>query len=151
MSFPTRCTSAGHHFVNYFSSKTGRVFEVDWQRGEERVVAHPPHVVAANDAETWVALAVAGLGIVQTPCSRVVREHLAAGRLELVLPEWESEALPTWALYPRTMHVPARVRVFIDWVVELYAAEMAEAQGFVAEARRRAGQPRPRRARHPAR
>jgi LysR family transcriptional regulator for bpeEF and oprC len=128
----------GHVFVNYFSSKTGRVFEVDWQRGADKVVAHPPHVAAANDAETWVALAVAGLGLLQVPCGPEVRRRVAAGELEVVLPEWESEPLPSTVLYPRTLHVPARVRVFIDWVVEVYAEETAAASAFAIGARARA-------------
>lgn len=120
-----------HDFVSFFSPKTGRVFEVDFTRGDERIVHTPTHQVAANDADTWIALAVAGLGLVQTPCSRNVREHLAQGTLQRVLGDWHNESLPLFVLYPRTRHLPARVRVFVDWVADLYTTECHEAAAFL--------------------
>jgi LysR family transcriptional regulator for bpeEF and oprC len=122
----------GHVFVNFFSSKTGRVFEVDWQKGDRTVERRAPHLVAANDAETWIALAVAGLGLVQTPCGPAVRRHVEQGDLVLLFPDWRPAPLPLTVLYPRTRHLPARVRVFIDWVVELYREETRAAAAFVA-------------------
>ena len=59
---------ARHVFVGYFSARTGRVFEVDFARGGEERSFRPRHVVAANDADAWIAAAVAGLGLIQVPC-----------------------------------------------------------------------------------
>lgn len=122
---------ARHPFVNFFSAKTGRVFEVELQRGERQVSFLPAHRVAANDADTWIQLAVDGLGIVQAPCSSRVREHLSRGELRVVLPGWTAPALPMFVLYPPTPYVPARVRAFVDWVVELYREECDRAARFV--------------------
>jgi LysR family transcriptional regulator for bpeEF and oprC len=131
----------GHVFVNFFSSRTGRVFEVDWRPpGEPNtapIVHVPPHVVAANDADTWIALAVAGLGIVQTPLSTGVRALVERGALRLLMPGWRSEPLPSNVLYLATRHLPARVRHWVDWLVTLYAAEGEKAARFLAEAEAR--------------
>jgi LysR family transcriptional regulator for bpeEF and oprC len=129
---------AGHVFVNYFSSRTGRVFEVDWTPpgGGEPLVLRPPHVVAANDADTFVALATAGLGIAQGPLGRVVRERIRHRELRLLFPGWRPEPLSVHALYPATRVLPARVRVWVDWLVTLYAEEEAEAKRFLQEAER---------------
>src|SRR5215813_2538950 len=126
----------GHVFVNFFSPRTGRVFEVDWTPpdGSERIELRPPHVVAANDAGTFLALIVAGLGIAQTPLGPAVREAIRRRELRLLLPGWRSDPLPTHVLYPETRVVPARVRVWVDWLVGLYAEEAAEAERFLVQA-----------------
>lgn len=112
-----------HRFVGFFSTRTGRVFEVDFTRGDETRVLRPPQQLAANDADTWIAGAVAGLGLVQAPCSHHVREHLRTGALVRVLPDWQAESLPLAVLWPKNRHLAARVRAFVDWVVEVFAAE----------------------------
>jgi LysR family transcriptional regulator for bpeEF and oprC len=128
----------GHLFVNFFSARTGRVFEVDWQPpdGGEPVVLHPPHVVATNDADTWIALAAAGLGIVQAPLSAGVRERIRRGELRVLMPGWRPEPLPTHVLYPAARVLPARVRAWVDWLVTLYSEEGEAAQRFLEEAER---------------
>ncbi len=121
-----------HTFVNFFSAKTGRVFPVDFEREGKLVTLERPHLVASNESQTWIALAVAGLGLVQTPASLDVRQLVAAGHLKRVLAKWTSEPLPIFVLYPQTRRLPARVRVFIDWVAEVYRAELRLAEAFVA-------------------
>ncbi len=49
-------------------------------------------------------------------------------------------AQPTLAfdrLYPTARHLPARVRLFADWLVEFYAAEAETASRFLSEAEAR--------------
>ena len=126
----------GHVFVNFFSARTGRVFEVDWTPpdGGERLELWPPHVVAANDADTFVSLVAAGLGIAQVPLSAGVRERIRRRELRLLFPGWRPDSLPTHVLYPETRVVPARVRAWVDWLVTLYAEQAAEAQRFLVQA-----------------
>src|SRR5262249_20467146 len=130
----------GHRFVNFFSARTGRVFEVDWisPDGGERIAPAPPRVVAANDAGPSLSLLSAGLGTAQTPLGPAVREAIRRRELRLLLPGWRSDPLPTHVLYPETRVVPARVRVWVDWLVALYAEEVAEAERFRVEAERAA-------------
>jgi LysR family transcriptional regulator for bpeEF and oprC len=129
-----------HVFVNFFSAKTGRVFEADFTGPQGEVLSlRPAHQVAANDADTWLALAVAGMGLVQAPCSSSVRAHLQRGELVVVMPQWRSEGLPISVMYPRTRQLAARVRAFVDWVIELYAQECQLAEQFVEEMLRDAG------------
>ena len=126
----------GHVFVNFFSSKTGRVFEVDWTSvadpASPAIVRTMPHVVAANDADTWIALAVAGMGILQVPLAPDVRARLGRGELTRILTGFRSEPLPSSVLYPAARHLPARVRLFIDFLVELYEAEADAAREYLA-------------------
>lgn len=134
---PTHPDELGAHvFVGFFSAKTGRAYEVDFTRAGETRVIRPMQRLAANDADTWISGAVAGLGLVQAPCSRSVREHLARGALVRVLPDWRAESLPLSVLWPRNRHLAARVRAFVDWVSEVFAEECraaARVAGVIAE------------------
>lgn len=125
-----------HVHVGFFSPRTRRVFALDFERDGEVHTLRPPHRLAANDADTWVAAAVAGLGLVQTPYSRNVRAHCERGELVRVLPEWRVASLPIAVLWPRDKHVVARVRAFVDWVTTLYAAEFRTAAEAEAATRR---------------
>ena len=129
-----------HIFVSFFSPRTGRVFEVDWTPpdGGPPVTLRPRHVVAANDAGTFTALAAAGLGIVQTPLSPGTRERIRRGELQVLMPGWRPEPLPTHVLYPATRVPPARVRVWVDWLVGVFGEEASSAERFLAETERAA-------------
>ncbi len=124
---PQTLRSEGHVAVNFFSAKTGRVFEFDFVRDGERVSLTLPQHVAANDADTHVALGVAGLGLIQVPRTRHVRALIDGGQLLPVLHAWSGGTLALVVMYPRHRHLSARLRVFIDWVVALYEREFAAA------------------------
>jgi LysR family transcriptional regulator, regulator for bpeEF and oprC len=116
-----------HIAVNFFSAKTGKVFAFDFEDSQDDSQAiQLSHKVAANDADTHVALACAGLGLVQLPLTRYVKNLLKEGNLVQVLPHLGAGQLPLYVMYPRNRHLSARLRVFVDWVVALYAAKMAE-------------------------
>jgi LysR family transcriptional regulator for bpeEF and oprC len=118
---------ASHRFVHFFSSKSGRAFAHDFERDGQRVELPGDGAVAANDADTQVALAVAGLGLPQLPLGRPVRALLASGALRRVLADWAVEPLPVAALWPRRRDRSARLRAFVDWAAALYVEEQAAA------------------------
>jgi LysR family transcriptional regulator, regulator for bpeEF and oprC len=124
-SSPRTLRDEGHLAVNFFSAKTSRVFDFDFKRGTETLAIALPHRAATNDADTHVALGVAGLGLVQLPRTRHVQSLLDGGQLVPILPEWSAGALPLFVMYPRHRHLSARLRVFVDWVLALYAREFA--------------------------
>ncbi|HEY1416775.1 MAG TPA: hypothetical protein VGF41_02685, partial [Myxococcaceae bacterium] len=78
----------------------------------------------------------------QGPLGRVVRERIRRRELRLLFPGWRPQPLQVHALYPATRVLPARVRVWVDWLVTLYAEEEAEAKRFLEEAERAASRGR---------
>jgi LysR family transcriptional regulator, regulator for bpeEF and oprC len=130
--------SGAHRAVNFFSSKTGKVFGLDFTDAKGLVQEiHLPHAVAANDADTHLAGVLAGLGFAQLPRTHELSNHLAAGRLVRILPQYTYGELPLYVMYPRNRHMSVRTRVFVDWVVALYAQKFArlKAQAQPAKAR----------------
>lgn len=47
------------------------------------------------------------------------------GAVTRVLEDWQAEALPLYVVYPPNRHLSHKVRVFVDWVVELLSREAA--------------------------
>lgn len=107
-----------HRAVNFFSPRTGEVFTFDFERDGAATEVALPHAVACNDSDTFLACAVAGLGLIQTPRSAHVETLIRSRALVRVLPEWTCGSLPLFVLYPPTRHLSARVRAFVDWLVE---------------------------------
>ena len=50
----------------------------------------------------------------------MVTDDIAAGRLVQLLPEYESMEQPIYAIFPHRTYVPAKVRVFVDYLVESF-------------------------------
>jgi DNA-binding transcriptional LysR family regulator len=64
----------------------------------------------------------------------IAAEDLTAGRLKAILTGYEAPALTLWALWPSRRFVPAKVRVFVDYLVACLAAPGGdEPRGRAAE------------------
>ena len=53
----------------------------------------------------------------------VARPYLESGQLMQVLTDWTAEQFPISVMYPRSRHLSAKVRIFVDWVSELIQQE----------------------------
>ena len=113
-----------HALVGYFSTVDGAFspfeFERAGERGIERVVVDGPFQVAFNDANAFLAAGVAGLGVFQAPAGPWVDASLADGRLVRILADWGGGSLTHTILYPSRHQLPARVQVFVEWVLERF-------------------------------
>jgi len=47
--------------------------------------------------------------------------YLSSGALVEVLKDWAPEPYPLHVVYPTNRHLSAKLRVFVDWAVELFA------------------------------
>ncbi|SAL31625.1 LysR family transcriptional regulator [Caballeronia humi] len=109
----------GHRAVNYVSSATGRILPMEFTV-DDRVVEIPlPSVVSVTGADLYAGAAIAGLGIVQVPRYRVLGE-LSAGTLEIVLDDFPPPPMPVSVLYPQSRQLSSRVRVFAQWLRDIF-------------------------------
>ena len=109
---------SGHQVVEYFSSVSGKRYGLEFQTGDEVRLIDLPKQVSVNSAEGYLAACMAGYGLVQTPhyhVAQLVRE----GRLQEVLGDCLPPRLALTALYPQHRQLSSRVRVFVDWLVDL--------------------------------
>jgi DNA-binding transcriptional LysR family regulator len=75
--------------------------------------------IKTNSGDLLRTLAVDGYGIVRLP-SFLVGEDLLAGRLVPLLREFAEPEIAIYAVYPHRRLVPAKVRVFVDLLVEIF-------------------------------
>nr|WP_194299006.1 LysR family transcriptional regulator [Acetobacter sicerae] len=107
-----------HQVIRYASPATGRIEEWEWvHRGESKTCPVQGRVTV-NSAEALIACCVAGSGLIQIPAYDVAA-HLANGELVEVMPDWRAPPLPLSLLYPERRHRSSRLRVFVDWIINL--------------------------------
>ena len=109
----------GHRAVHYFSSRTGRV--IDWSFMVDGVAndVKVNGVVSVNDSEAYVTCGVKGFGLIQ-PARFMVAPYLESGALREVLTEWTPPSMPISVVYLHNRHLSPKVRVFVDWMAELF-------------------------------
>lgn len=92
-------------------------FELALLRGKKRVPVVPQGRVQTNSVGLMRAMTLAGSGIGSFPHG-LVHADVAEGRLLRLLPEWEFEPLPVTLLTTSRKLLPAKVRAFIDHLLE---------------------------------
>ena len=78
--------------------------------------------IRANNGEALVEAAIQGLGAYLCP-TFFCGEALGDGRLELVLEDYEDRNTSIFAIYPHSRHLSAKVRTFVDFLVECFGPE----------------------------
>jgi LysR family transcriptional regulator, regulator for bpeEF and oprC len=108
----------GHLAVNWVSPTTHRAEPLEFMVGRKRREVVLPGCVSISGVDAYLGCCEAGLGIAQMPRYRI-GEALKSGRLRELLPAHPPPSLPMTILYPQQRQMPARLRVFVDWLVEL--------------------------------
>lgn len=86
--------------------------------GERRTVRIRP-LLAANDGQIIRAAAHDGLGILVQP-KYIVYDDIVAGRLVPVLDDWDLPRLRINVAFQTREHLPAKVRLFVEFLVERF-------------------------------
>ncbi|QYJ91542.1 LysR family transcriptional regulator [Shewanella halotolerans] len=112
----------GHNclFYSYFRGGLEWSFE---RRGEVSRIK-PRGNIKVNNSEVIRRLLLDGMGIALMP-RYLVEEELAAGTLVPVLSDYQAPTHGIYALTPERLHIPARLRVFIDFLKQALAERSA--------------------------
>jgi DNA-binding transcriptional LysR family regulator len=109
-----------HECLMFRDPVTGRPFPWEFHRAGQVVPIRAAGRLVLNDLATKLAACAAGNGIAQT-IELGVGPLLASGELVQVLVDWADERFPLYAYYPSRHLPPAKVRAFLDFVVESVA------------------------------
>lgn len=107
---------AGHNCLVY----SYQPYAHEWRFTDAAGALHKVHVggnLRANNGETLLSAAVQGLGIVLSP-DFIAARALRAGEVVALLPEYTAPAVAVHAVYPYTRTPPAKLRAFVDFLVE---------------------------------
>ncbi|MES2103192.1 MAG: LysR family transcriptional regulator [Pseudomonadota bacterium] len=109
-----------HRGVNFFSPQTGKPFPFDFMEGGKPRSCAIKGTVSVNNADAYVACCANGFGLIQVPRYHV-EQALQQGRLREILAEFRPAPMPVAVLYPHHRQLSPRVRVFVDWMAEIFA------------------------------
>jgi len=109
-----------HRAVNYVSRTTAKLFPFQFMVGGELREVAIEGAVSVFGAQIYAASAIAGLGLIQCPHYRM-EAQIAQGLVKEILTDTPPPPMPVSVLYPHNRHMSPRVRVFVDWLGEVFA------------------------------
>jgi DNA-binding transcriptional LysR family regulator len=112
---------AGHNCLRYAYTPFGD----NWpfvDPGGNQMVARVSGNLITTSRETLRAAAIAGIGLWLAP-PHMISDLFASGALVPLLPDYQAPEFEIVALYPHRRHMTAKVRSFIDMLVERFVDE----------------------------
>lgn len=110
----------GHEMIGFASSRTRQVLPLESTRDGAVIERALPARLIVSGAESCAAAARLGIGLAQAPRYRF-EDDLAAGILVEILAAFPPVPTPLTLLYPSNRQLAPRVRVFMDWLIEIFA------------------------------
>ncbi|PWF25158.1 LysR family transcriptional regulator [Corticimicrobacter populi] len=120
---PQELENTQHRIVGFRWARTGKLFPYLMHREGEHLQVQGRYSVAVDDGNAYLAAGLAGLGVLWLP-DYMARAHLASGELLPLFEDWHLDPMPMYVAFPPNRHVSAKLRVFIEWVVEIMALQM---------------------------
>ena len=115
---------ARHDCIQMRSPVTGQPLEWEYKISRRITPVKTTGRLLVTDFGTMLGACLAGAGIARMKASGV-QDLVGKGRLVELLPEWTGETYMLYALYP-SRHLPAaKVRAFIDFVIEILDTDAA--------------------------
>ena len=111
---------AGHQAVGYFFAHQRPESHLEFSVGHQIQRVPLAHTLTVSGADAYIAAAKAGYGLIQTS-RQVVSQEIARGELVEVLPQLTPPPMPLYIMYPPGRFLAPRVRVLLDWLIELFA------------------------------
>lgn len=110
---------AAHQAVQFFNSSGGRAYPFEFTIDGKIREVELKGWLTVNYAESYVVAARNGCGLIQLPRYHI-EDDLRSGHLIEVLADFSGPGFPITALYPHRRQLSPRVRIFLDWVGQLY-------------------------------
>ncbi|WP_321797528.1 LysR family transcriptional regulator [Caballeronia sp. J97] len=108
---------SSHQLLVYNLAKDAHVLHMS--KGDEHVDIDVVSTLESNEGQVIVAAGLAGHGIVVQPLY-IIYDEIVAGRLRPVLTDWVLPALTINIAYQSRRHLPAKIRVFTDFLIERF-------------------------------
>ncbi|WP_299998208.1 LysR family transcriptional regulator [uncultured Cedecea sp.] len=117
---PSELELPHHHIVGFAWSRTRRVFPCTLRRDGESIDVQGRPALVVDDGNAYIAAGIAGIGALWMP-SYMAQTYVARGELIPLFSDWQLDPMPMYIAFPQNRHISAKLRVFIDWLVELMA------------------------------
>ena len=117
-----------HDRIAFLGLLTSRPSEWLFIRESETILQAPGGNLAFNSMEACVQAAEAGLGVTQV-LSALAHAALSSGTVKPVLKHWTAAGPSLYLVYPPNRQLSARLRVFVEFVSEIFARANLGAAG----------------------
>ena len=109
-----------HACLSYRSHASVNLWQ--FRKGKQRIDARVTGPFFADDGETLVAAAAAGMGIILVP-EWLAGDALRSGRLTEILQDYDAvpAQTPLYALYTPGPYVAPKIRVFVDFLAQRFS------------------------------
>ena len=112
---------ANHQCIQVRDTLSGEYLQNwEYRQGNDLVTVKTAGRIVVTEFGPVIGACLGGAGIARVKAIGV-QELLASGQLVDVLPDWPGQSFPLYALFPAGLHPAAKVRAFIDFVVERIA------------------------------
>lgn len=115
------CLKLKHQLVG----GSGDVWRLDHRKSGETATITVSAALVSNHLDVLLRAALDGAGIAVLP-SQLAAPYLLRGELVRVLPGWSSGRLLIYAALPSRKFLPARTRVFLDFLLDKTRIALAE-------------------------
>lgn len=115
---PRELQNTDHCIVGFLSSRTSKIDPLVLCSENERIEITGNYVLAVDDGNAYLEAGLVGLGVIALP-NYMAAAHQAVGALIPLFTQWRISPMPLYLTFPPNRHVNAKLRVFIDWIVEL--------------------------------
>ena len=105
----------GQRLVHFSPMLGARPYGWEYPDRDSYATLQLPGALHVNNAQTYEAAALAGLGLIQAP--RIgIDQYLESGTLVEVLPDFRRRALPVSLVVAHRRNLSRRVRAFMKWI-----------------------------------
>ncbi|TBR43866.1 LysR family transcriptional regulator [Marinomonas agarivorans] len=111
-----------HSWVRFRYKQTGKLLPIRMPKFDGIGEYDPVQNLIVNDGESMAELCAQGLGLTQIP-HFIARDWLQSNRLVPLFPSMRQAHEGVYMLYAKRDALPARVRVFVDFVTEAIQAQ----------------------------
>ncbi|WP_370429570.1 LysR substrate-binding domain-containing protein [Klebsiella pneumoniae] len=115
---PRELQNTDHCIVGFLSSRTSKIDPLVLCSENERIEITGNYVLAVDDGNAYLEAGLVGLGVIALP-NYMAAAHQAVGALIPLFTQWRISPMPLYLAFPPNRHVNAKLRVFINWIVEL--------------------------------
>lgn len=119
---PSELEDPTHRVLSLFKPGSGELRPLAFERNGQRLTVKGRSALSLNESNAYVAAGLAGLGVMSI-AAFLVHDALADGRLVRLMPDWACDEKPIYIAHASRRHMSARLRVFIDWAVQLFEQE----------------------------
>ena len=119
---PSELALEHHHIVGFSWACAERIFSCSLHRDGESIKVQGSPILIVDDGNAYLAAGLAGIGVFCLP-SYMAKAHVASGELIPLFTDWQFDPMPLYIAFPYNRHVSTKLRVFIDWIVELMAQQ----------------------------